>query len=216
MAPFEYRLPIMLKWHVLFMQVGTFPFDKQSCRLLILSLAFESRFMTMNGSTYQLGPSQMHGNGEWDVTGIETASSVSRDVEIFGFYIYVKRVPNYYVYVIALPCFILTMLSIIGMFWTPNHKEEQLVKLSIGLTSLVSMTLLLDMLSTAIPKTAAFPLLGIYVKTYYWDCSCSKIHVAEYDGCSSVGKQDDSSWCCSGDLCNSGILPDAEEKPKTQ
>lgn len=46
----------------------------------------------------------------------------------FGFNIHIKRVPNYYVYVIALPCFILTTLSIIGMFWTPNIKKEQLVK----------------------------------------------------------------------------------------
>ncbi|CAJ0933613.1 unnamed protein product, partial [Mesorhabditis belari] len=75
----------------------------------------------------------------------------------------IRRVPNFYVYVIATPCFILTTLSIVGMFWTPNIKKEQLVKLTIGLTSLVSMTVLLDMLSSAIPKTSVFPLLGIYV-----------------------------------------------------
>ncbi|CAJ0566930.1 unnamed protein product, partial [Mesorhabditis spiculigera] len=36
-------------------------------------------------------------------------------------------------------------------------------QLGIGLTSLVSMTVLLDMLSDAIPKTVDFPILGIYV-----------------------------------------------------
>ncbi|CAJ0566934.1 unnamed protein product, partial [Mesorhabditis spiculigera] len=49
------------------------------------------------------------------------------------------------------------------MFWTPNFKADQLTKLGIGLTSLVSMTVLLDMLADAIPKTDDFPLLGIYV-----------------------------------------------------
>ncbi|CAJ0949842.1 unnamed protein product, partial [Mesorhabditis belari] len=58
------------------------------------------------------------------------------------------------------------------MFWTPNIKKEQLVKLTIGLTSLVSMTVLLQMLSDAIPKTSVFPLLGIYVH-----CRTNKRHV---------------------------------------
>ncbi|CAJ0933858.1 unnamed protein product, partial [Mesorhabditis belari] len=53
--------------------------------------------------------------------------------------------------------------KLVGMFWSPNIRKEQLTKLSIGLTSLVSMTVLLDLLSTAIPKTRVFPLLGIYV-----------------------------------------------------
>ncbi|CAJ0944982.1 unnamed protein product, partial [Mesorhabditis belari] len=103
------------------------------------------------------------GNGEWDVTNITTINVNQGGSEYIGYVLSIRRVPNFYVYVIALPCFILTALSVVGMFWTPNIKKEQLVKLTIGLTSLVSMTVLLDMLSDAIPKTSVFPLLGIYV-----------------------------------------------------
>ncbi|CAJ0924563.1 unnamed protein product, partial [Mesorhabditis belari] len=98
-----------------------------------------------------------------DVTNVLTFGTVQAGVQMVAYLLNIRRVPNFYVYVIALPFFILTGLSIVGMFWTPNIKKEQLVKLTIGLTSLVSMTVLLEMLSDAIPKTSVFPLLGIYV-----------------------------------------------------
>ncbi|CAJ0956012.1 unnamed protein product, partial [Mesorhabditis belari] len=110
------------------------------------------------------------GNGEWDVTNVSTLNIVEAGMEVTFYLLNIRRVPNFYVYVIALPCFILTALSVVGMFWTRNIKKEQLVKLSIGLTSLVSMTVLLEMLSDSIPKTSVFPLLGIYVV-----CSISTI-----------------------------------------
>ncbi|CAJ0582711.1 unnamed protein product, partial [Mesorhabditis spiculigera] len=49
------------------------------------------------------------------------------------------------------------------MFWTPNTKDEQLTKLSIGLTSMMSMTIFVQMVSEQIPRTSTFPLLGIFV-----------------------------------------------------
>ncbi|CAJ0587585.1 unnamed protein product, partial [Mesorhabditis spiculigera] len=52
-------------------------------------------------------------------------------------------------------------LSLVAEVYTgPTFDYEWL---SIGLTSMMSMTLLLDMMSKEIPKTAAFPLLGFYV-----------------------------------------------------
>ncbi|CAJ0923056.1 unnamed protein product, partial [Mesorhabditis belari] len=134
---------------------NVFPFDSQNCSIEILSLSLETEWISMEASFLNL-PGQLVGNGEWDVVNASAVlfpPGLTEVMQIVTFLIIIKRVPNFYVYVIALPCFILTVLSIIGMFWTPNTKKEQLTKLSIGLTSLVSITVLMGMLADAIPKT---------------------------------------------------------------
>ncbi|CAJ0947217.1 unnamed protein product, partial [Mesorhabditis belari] len=147
-------------------QIKNFPFDKQTCFLPIMSFSYNSNLVVTNGF---VNPNTVNrllnesGNGEWQVKQIGQRSYPFGRQQIMELVVEMKRVPNYYVYVIALPCFIITFLAIIGMFWTKNFESEQLEKLGIGLTSLVSMTVLLEMLSNSIPKTAVFPLLGIYV-----------------------------------------------------
>ncbi|CAJ0955306.1 unnamed protein product, partial [Mesorhabditis belari] len=145
--------------------ITKFPFDNQTCAIPIAALALDIKYSTMTGSVDNFNILQP-GNGEWEVTNVDMVpyQIVSGStLTLLSPIVCLKRVPNYYVYVIALPCFILTLLAIVGMFWSPLIKKEQLTRLSIGLTSLVSMTVLMDMLSGAIPKTSVFPLLGIYV-----------------------------------------------------
>ncbi|CAJ0571573.1 unnamed protein product, partial [Mesorhabditis spiculigera] len=132
------------------MQVSKFPFDTQICTIPFLTWAYEAKFLNLTGSMSDI-QIQNQGNGEWhliDLTTIYTSYGQGEDgIAKMNYQLRLRRVPNFYVYVIAIPCFILTMLSALG----------------IGLTSLVSMTVLLQMLAEAIPKTVAFPLLGIYV-----------------------------------------------------
>ncbi|CAJ0932714.1 unnamed protein product, partial [Mesorhabditis belari] len=143
--------------------VNVFPFDTQTCNVPIMSFVYGGDDVVTTGVVGDKAIMVSPGNGEWEVTNVTTLDTGFDTMQVFYFEIHLKRVPNFYIYVIALPCFLLTLLSIIGMFWSPNVRKEQLTKLSIGLTSMVSMTVLLDMLATAIPKTAVFPLLGIYV-----------------------------------------------------
>ncbi|CAJ0932982.1 unnamed protein product, partial [Mesorhabditis belari] len=140
--------------------VNVFPFDTQKCNVPIMSFVYGGDDVVTTGVVGDKAIMVSPGNGEWEVTNVTTLDTGFDTMQVFYFEIHLKRVPNFYIYVIALPCFILTLLSIIGMFWSPNVRKEQLTKLSIGLTSMVSMTVLLDMLATAIPKTAVFPLLG--------------------------------------------------------
>ncbi|CAJ0947323.1 unnamed protein product, partial [Mesorhabditis belari] len=160
--------------------VRIFPFDKQSCRIPILSFSYGVRQVTTNGSVDKVLSLTTAGNGEWEVTGITTNSFIYGPGNIFNYVIGLKRVPHYYVYVIAFPCFILTTISTVGTFWSPNYNKEQLTKLSIGLTSLISMTVLLDLLSNSIPKTRVFPLLGIYVLICVGIISASCVAIVVY------------------------------------
>ncbi|CAJ0923276.1 unnamed protein product, partial [Mesorhabditis belari] len=147
-------------------EINTFPFDNQTCQLLLMSFSYDGSILSTNGTINQdtvAGQQDDLGNGEWKDDGLDSSSFLFEKRQMLQINLRLKRVPNYYINVIALPCFVITFLSIIGMFWRQNNKSEQLAKLGIGLTSLVSMTVLLDLLSSSIPKTAVFPLLGIYV-----------------------------------------------------
>ncbi|CAJ0939414.1 unnamed protein product, partial [Mesorhabditis belari] len=146
-------------------RVATFPFDHQICQVAFMVFTYGYKYVSMSGDIYEKLVPQS--NGEWEIINVTVETSTygagAEMMDLLAFTIRMNRVPHYYIYVIAIPCFILTLLSIIGMFWTPNCREEQIAKLSIGLTSLISMTVLIDMVSGAIPKTSTFPLLGIYV-----------------------------------------------------
>ncbi|CAJ0934387.1 unnamed protein product, partial [Mesorhabditis belari] len=56
-----------------------------------------------------------------------------------------------------------------------NRKEDQLIKLSIGLTSLMSIAVLLQIVTDSIPKSKTFPLLGVYaiVCVFIIACGCA-------------------------------------------
>ncbi|CAJ0565095.1 unnamed protein product, partial [Mesorhabditis spiculigera] len=113
------------------MQVSKFPFDTQICTIPFLTWAYEAKFLNLTGSMSDI-QIQNQGNGEWDLidlTTIYTSYGQGEDgIAKMNYQLTLRRVPNFYVYVIAIPCFILTMLSAVGMFWTPNYKAEQLTK----------------------------------------------------------------------------------------
>ncbi|CAJ0934687.1 unnamed protein product, partial [Mesorhabditis belari] len=62
-----------------------------------------------------------------------------------------------------------SMVTQNGAIWRDFDKrifksvDEKLIKLTLGLTTMMSMTVLLDLVSNQIPKTSQFPVLGIYV-----------------------------------------------------
>ncbi|CAJ0922099.1 unnamed protein product, partial [Mesorhabditis belari] len=153
------------------MNVRVFPFDTQKCEIGFSVETYGSDFVTATGETAShLDDSIYDGNGEWEVLDIKPSKKIyssynakEQEYEYIKFTLHLKRRPHFYIYVIVLPCFMLTLLSIVGMFWNAHIKEEKLTKLSIGLTSMMSMTLLLDMMAQEIPKNATFPLLGFYV-----------------------------------------------------
>ncbi|CAJ0939455.1 unnamed protein product, partial [Mesorhabditis belari] len=147
------------------MDLGTFPFDTQTCPIAFALNTYSVNQITMEGVLFpDFDYSKLSGNGEWELRNItKEMIRVPSDIaalDLLFFNLHLKREPNFYLYVIVLPCFLLTLLSVIGMFWTENNKDEQLTKLSIGLTSMMSMTIFVQMVSEQIPRTSTFPLLG--------------------------------------------------------
>lgn len=72
--------------------------------------------------------------------------------------------PHYYVACFMLPCFVIMELSLLGLFSPSSDTGEHSEKVTMGLTSLLSMTVLLLMISENLPKTnEGLPILGFFV-----------------------------------------------------
>ena len=76
-----------------------------------------------------------------------------------------KRQPTFYLCVIVAPIFLISTLSILGIFTPGTTEGVRSEKVSLGLGSLMATTVLLGIVAGAMPKSNSLPLLGILV--YY-------------------------------------------------
>ncbi|CAJ0563479.1 unnamed protein product, partial [Mesorhabditis spiculigera] len=171
------------------MDVRTFPFDEQICTIDFFNNAYDTEAFALTASKFtKYTQGIIYDNGEWNFRNLTIFHEQFFGVgdvkyEFVQYYLDIQREPTFYVFVIAIPCFLLTLLSIWGMFWTPNTDEEQLSKLSIGLTSMMSMTIFVEMLSNAIPRNASFPLLGwlVIIDVFLVSIACVVLVTLPYD-----------------------------------
>jgi hypothetical protein len=74
-----------------------------------------------------------------------------------------QRKPEYYVYVLLLPTFLLTSLCIIGSFTPNSNINERNERVTLGLTTLLSMAVILNVVSSEMPiGSLHLPVLGKY------------------------------------------------------
>ncbi|CAJ0916622.1 unnamed protein product, partial [Mesorhabditis belari] len=161
--------------------IGDFPFDHEICSLYFMVYSYNYWDVSMSLSIPEKKIYLIAGNGEWSISRITSqidfynTTSYAYAFDSGAFNIFMRREPHFYIYVIVFPCFILSFLSVIGMFCSRNRKEDQLIKLSIGLTSLMSIAVLLQIVTDSIPKSKTFPLLGVYaiVCVFIIACGCA-------------------------------------------
>ncbi|XGW31522.1 hypothetical protein V3C99_010018 [Haemonchus contortus] len=71
-----------------------------------------------------------------------------------------KRNPSFYLSMIIAPSFVINVLSILGVFL---KAADSMGKLGMALTNIMSLTFVLGILATTLPKTEQLPRIGIYV-----------------------------------------------------
>ncbi|CAJ0956281.1 unnamed protein product, partial [Mesorhabditis belari] len=77
------------------------------------------------------------------------------------FEIHIQRKPLYYVINLILPTSIITLISIVGFFSSSSINEVRQEKITLGITTLLSMSILILMVSDKMPSTSSFiPLIG--------------------------------------------------------
>ncbi|KAK6044095.1 hypothetical protein COOONC_18400 [Cooperia oncophora] len=74
--------------------------------------------------------------------------------------LYVSRRPQFYTWVLLIPTFVITTVSIFGLFIPTNSLGDREEKVNLGLTTLLSSAVILEIVANSMPKASALPLLG--------------------------------------------------------
>ncbi|KAK5985160.1 Neurotransmitter-gated ion-channel transmembrane domain [Trichostrongylus colubriformis] len=147
-------------------QTQSFPFDCQFCAVALASPLLNVDEMIVN-ATPPPKDSYFAGNAEWllfnvtvrHMTFVEEGES---RVEVHYIF-HLQRRPIYYITVIVAPTFLISALSILGIFSPGSSDGPRNEKVSLGLGSLLAMTVLLGIVAGAMPKSNSIPLLGYYI-----------------------------------------------------
>ncbi|CAK5107755.1 unnamed protein product [Meloidogyne enterolobii] len=143
-----------------------FPFDTQFCAIAQASPLLSIQEMDVN-TTKPPKDSYFSGNAEWELLNVTVrATKFMEDgeerVEVH-YIIHLRRRPVYYITVIVAPTFLISALSILGIFTPGTNDGPRGEKVSLGLGSLLAMSVLLDIVSAAMPRSNSIPLLGHYI-----------------------------------------------------
>uniref|UniRef100_A0A8R1I2I4 Uncharacterized protein n=1 Tax=Caenorhabditis japonica TaxID=281687 RepID=A0A8R1I2I4_CAEJA len=146
--------------------IDLFPFDTQFCAIALASPLLSVEEMDVN-ATQPPVDSYFSGNAEWQVMNVTVRQMKFMEEGEFRaevhYILHLNRRPTYYITVIVVPTFLISALSILGIFSPGSNDGPRNEKVSLGLGSLLAMTVLLDIVAGAMPKSDAIPLLGYYI-----------------------------------------------------
>ncbi|KAH7660516.1 Protein LGC-10, partial [Aphelenchoides avenae] len=144
------------------LNIEQFPFDTQFCAVALASplLTIEEMNVVSHSPPRD---SYFAGNAEWQLENVSVRhmsflEEGERRVEVH--YIFqLRRRPVFYVTVIVVPIFLISALSILGIFTPGANDAPRNEKVSLGLGSLLAMTVLLGIVADSMPKSNSIPLL---------------------------------------------------------
>ncbi|CAD5227927.1 unnamed protein product [Bursaphelenchus xylophilus] len=146
--------------------IEQFPFDTQYCAVALASPLLTTAEMDVF-SHPPPKDSYFSGNAEWHLTNVSVRHmSFLEEGEYRAEVHYIfqlRRRPVFYITVIVVPIFLISALSILGIFTPSVDNGPRNEKVSLGLGSLLSMTVILGILASAMPKSNSIPLLGYYI-----------------------------------------------------
>ncbi|CAJ0583181.1 unnamed protein product, partial [Mesorhabditis spiculigera] len=150
------------------MKVNDFPYDSQNCAVNIGPWNYRSNQVHIIAGK----PSNWEyyiGNSEWDLLNATAVVRTEEDTDVAFFYeeadftITIKRRPQFYIWVLLIPTFIITIVSLFGLFIPTNTSGEREQRVVLGLTTLLSHAVILQIVADAMPKTNDLPLLGNFI-----------------------------------------------------
>ncbi|KAH7705713.1 CRE-LGC-10 protein [Aphelenchoides avenae] len=142
------------------LSVERFPFDTQVCSVALASPLLTVREMVANA----LPPpkdSYFAGNAEFNLENVTVRNL--RYTEEGEHRVELRRRPMFYVVVVIVPTSLITALSTLGIFAPGSSSSPQNEKVSLGLGSLLAMTVLLGIVADSMPKSTSTSLLGQYI-----------------------------------------------------
>jgi hypothetical protein len=156
--------------------VRYFPFDEQTCDLIFASWTFDGYFLDINVNSGEGDTTNYIRNGEWHLVKLMATRNLKKYScceEPYPEIIYrlvIRRRPLYYLFNMVFPCLLITIVAFLGFYLPPGCTE----KISIGVTTLLSITVFLMMVAESMPPTSEqLPLLSIYYAVTIGIVSCS-------------------------------------------
>ena len=145
--------------------VRYFPFDEQVCELIFASWTFDLLRLNLDINSEEGDSTNYIKNGEWHLVKLTASRRIKKYsccVEVYPEIIYtltIRRRPLFYVFNMVFPCLLITLVAFLGFYLPPDCSE----KVSIGITTLLSITVFLMLVAESMPPTSEeLPLLGLY------------------------------------------------------
>ncbi|XP_046571031.1 CHRNA7-FAM7A fusion protein-like [Haliotis rubra] len=149
-----------------YINVASFPMDQQQCRMTFESWTYHGNQLNIsNGERGEASLSEYISNAEWELISFTKNRQVTHyscclePYITLTYTVTMRRRPLFFLMYLMMPCLIITLVALLGLL-VPTESGE---KVSIGITSLLSMIALLLVISTLLPPTSlAIPLIGWY------------------------------------------------------
>lgn len=143
--------------------VEYFPFDEQKCTLKFASWTYDGYQLNLIIQSEEGDLSNYVANGEWDLIDM----LVKRNEKLYScceapypdvtYTIILRRRPLFYAFNLILPCMLITGIALMS-FYMPSDSGE---KVTLGITTLLSMTVFLMVIGESMPPTSEkLPLIG--------------------------------------------------------
>ncbi|RCN38012.1 Neurotransmitter-gated ion-channel ligand binding domain protein [Ancylostoma caninum] len=152
------------------MKVNEFPYDSQVCLIDIGPWSYtDEEVHSIPGKSIESPYIGFEGNSEWDFTKLLSSEKRSCDSDAdfhyteVRFELYIERRPQFYLWVLLIPTFVITTVSICGLFIPTNTLGDREEKVNLGLTTLLSSAVILEIVANSMPKASALPLLGNFI-----------------------------------------------------
>ncbi|CAG9534383.1 unnamed protein product [Cercopithifilaria johnstoni] len=168
-AHIELLYPTIYKFSCL-LNLRFFPFDIQICSMIFSSWTFDQTGIDYFAYSDIVGTTNYIENEGWHILKTSVKKKEIKydccpnKYSLLAITLYLRRKPLFYIINLIIPTSITTLISIVGFFTTSTASGMREEKVSLGITTLLSMSILMLMISDQMPTTSTFiPLIGWFI-----------------------------------------------------
>ncbi|CAJ0937267.1 unnamed protein product, partial [Mesorhabditis belari] len=154
------------------LDIRFFPYDQQNCTLVISSWTSSRSSIDYFAEESLVRLDQFIQNEEWVVVSFkidrieEKFPCCPEPWVLLHAHLVIRRKPLYYIVNLVIPTSVITMVAVTGFFTAASTSSERREKLSLGIDSLLAMSILMMMVSEQMPTTSDYvPLFGLFYLT---------------------------------------------------
>ncbi|KAI1704392.1 neurotransmitter-gated ion-channel ligand binding domain-containing protein [Ditylenchus destructor] len=146
-----------------------FPYDQQNCTMIISSWTSDKGSIDYTAEFDTVNLDNFIPNEEWVIVSFNIRRIEEKFVccpdpwVLLEASLVVRRKPLYYIVNLVVPTSVITLVAVTGFFTPASTSNERREKLSLGIDSLLAMSILMMMVSEQMPTTSDYvPLFGLF------------------------------------------------------